>query len=259
MNKLKEALKSNNVSIGTWIQIGHPACVEILANAGFDWMCVDLEHGVIDIESMSNLFLAIERFNCTPIARIPANDPIWIHRTLDAGAKGLIIPMIRNKKEAETAIRESKYPPMGNRGFGYSRANSYGFFFDDYIKQANDNIAIILQIEHIDSINNIDDILSLNDLDGTFIGPLDLAGSMGTINNLEHPSFKKALSTYISACKKYKKVAGIHIIRPNAFKIEKSIKDGYKMIALGLDTVFLEEKSSEILSMAGNIIGAGET
>ena len=136
MNKLKETLKNNRLSVGTWIQIGHPACVEILAGSGFDWICVDLEHGVIDLESMSNLFRTIERFDCVSIARIPANDPVWIHRTLDAGAKGIIVPMIKNRKEARKAISESKYPPLGERGFGYSRANAYGSNFIEYIKSS---------------------------------------------------------------------------------------------------------------------------
>jgi len=249
MNKLKEALKNNTLSVGTWIQIGHPACAEILADNGFDWICVDLEHGVIGLESMSNLFRAIERFDCVPVARIPANDPVWIHRALDAGAQGLIVPTIKNRQEAEMAIMESKYPPIGNRGFGYSRANAYGSNFTEYIKQANDDIAVILQVEHIDAVKNIDDILGLDGLDGTFIGPLDLAGSMGTVDNLENQSFRNALKTYLSASKKHKKTTGMHIVRPNAESIKKAVTDGYKMIALGLDTVFLQEKSKETLSV----------
>ena len=253
MNKLKKALINNTLSIGTWMQIGHPACAEILAGSGFDWICVDLEHGVIDLESMANIFRAIERFDCVPIARLPINDPVWIHRTLDAGAQGLIVPMIKNKGQALQAIRESKYPPIGDRGFGYSRANEYGVNFTEYIKQANDDIAVILQIEHIDAINNIDDILGLDGLDGTFIGPLDLAGSMGTVDNLESQLFKDALKTYLNASKKHKKTTGMHVVRPDADNIKKAIADGYKLIALGLDTVFLEEKSREMLSTASSI------
>jgi 2-dehydro-3-deoxyglucarate aldolase len=254
MNKLKQALKNDKITLGTWIQIGHPACAEILANAGFDWICVDLEHGIISLESMASLFRAIERYDCVPVARVPANDPVWIHRTLDAGAGGLIIPMVNSKDEAEKAIAESKYPPLGRRGFGYSRANSYGANFDGYKKQANDDIAIILQVEHIDAVRNIDEILSLKGLDGTFIGPLDLAGSMGAIDNLEDPSFKSSLRTYLDACKKYRKPAGMHIVRPDVSNIKKAVKDGYKMIALGLDVVFLEEKSRELLTGVAELI-----
>lgn len=252
MNKLKEALKNNTVSIGTWVQIGHPACVEVLAGNGFDWICIDLEHGVIDLECLANLFRVIELAGTVPVARIPINDPVWIHRTLDAGAKGLIVPMIKNKSEALAAISESKYPPVGCRGFGYCRANAYGREFDSYIKTANDEIAIILQIEHIDAINNIDDILSLNDFDGTFIGPLDLAGSMN-ISNLNDTEFKATLQKYLKASVKHKKTTGMHIVRPNDNNIQDAIDAGYKMIALGLDTIFLEEKSREMLSVVSRI------
>lgn len=256
MNKLKNALKNKEITIGTWMQIGHPASAEILANNGFDWICVDLEHGVIDLENMAGIFRAIERFDCVPVARIPANDPIWIHRTLDAGARGLIVPMIKNKQQALSAIREAKYPPIGTRGFGYSRANAYGADFQEYIKKVNDDIAVILQIEHIEAINNIDEILSLNDFDGTFIGPLDLAGSMGTVDNLDDQSFKLALKKYRDLSQKHAIPTGMHLVRPNKQNIKKAIDDGYRMIALGLDTIFLQERSSTLLSQARSIADA---
>lgn len=249
MNKLKQSLKNNTISIGTWLQIGHPAIAEILAARGFDWVCADIEHGIIDLEIMANLFRAIERFDCIPVARIPANDPIWIHRVLDAGARGIIIPMIKNRAEAVSAIEESKYPPAGVRGFGYSRANCYGSNFDEYIKQANDDIAVILQIEHIDAISNLEEIMSLEGFDGTFIGPLDLAGSMKLEQGMDDSRFKDALAKYIKICQKYDKPPGMHIVRPNRDNIKESIENGYKMIALGLDVVFLEEKADELLKM----------
>lgn len=249
MNKLKTALNNNEVSLGTWIQIGHPAVVEILARQKYDWICVDLEHGVIDLESAADLFRVIENYGKVPVARIPLNDPIWIHRILDAGARGLIVPMIKSAAEAKSAIRESKYPPIGDRGFGYSRANKYGASFDEYIKSANDDIAIILQIEHIDAINNLEDIMAVDGFDGTFIGPLDLAGSMGTVDDLTNPMFHEALKKYRDVGKKFNKPIGMHIVRPNKENIRKNLKDGYKMIALGLDTVFLEERSSELVQI----------
>ena len=148
----REALLKNKLSIGTWIQIGHPALAEILARVGYDWICVDLEHGSIDIESLTDLFRAVEVNDCVPIARLPFNDPIWIRRSLDAGAMGLIIPMVNSAQEIKAAIRHAKYPPRGERGYGYSRANSYGMDFKEYIAEANETIAIIAQIEHKDGI-----------------------------------------------------------------------------------------------------------
>src|SRR5512137_3025198 len=112
-NRLRSALLENRLTLGGWLQIGHPACAEIHARAGFDWVCVDLEHGAIDLATTADLFRAIEAFGCVPVARLPLNDPVWIHRVLDAGARGLIIPMVKTAQEAEAAVREAKYPPRG--------------------------------------------------------------------------------------------------------------------------------------------------
>lgn len=248
MNKLKSALINNEITFGTWIQIGHPTVAEILA-PHFDWICVDLEHGIIDIESMTNLFRAIENANSVPIVRIPLNDSIWIHRTLDAGAKGLIIPMVKTRKEADRAIQEAKYSPIGNRGFGYSRANLYGKNFYEYINSINDEISIIFQIEHIDAINNLDEILMLDDFDGTFIGPYDLSGSMKIVGEFENIRYKNILKKYLSSSEKHKKSPGLHIIEPSKQNIKEAIENGYKMIALGTDTVFLNKQLNEINKM----------
>ena len=247
MNKLKLALKNNEVSFGAWIQIGHPAIAEILANNGFDWICIDLEHGVIDIETMTNIFRAIEKYNCVPIVRIPVNDPVWIHRVLDAGAKGLIIPMINNSKDAQKAVEEAKYPPIGKRSFGYSRSNLYGENFNKYVKNINNEIIIILQIEHVSAINNLEDILAVEGFDGTLIGPYDLSGSMGIVGEFDNIKFKEVLDKYLNLSKLYDKKIGIHVVRPTKENIKEVIKKGYKFIALGTDAVFLEEKSKKIL------------
>jgi 2-keto-3-deoxy-L-rhamnonate aldolase RhmA len=247
---MREALLNNDLSLGTWIQIGHPAIAEILSKVGFDWICVDLEHGSIDIERMTDLFRAIEANGGVPVARLPMNDPIWIRRTLDAGAMGLIIPMVNSAKEIESAIRQAKYPPRGERGYGYARANSFGMDFEEYTSKANESIAIVAQIEHKDAIENIDSILQVEDLDGVYIGPLDLSGSYGKTGQLDCPEMQEALKRYLEACKKHKKCAGIHIVRPDEPSIRKTIDQGYKMIALGVDGVFLETASASALKAA---------
>lgn len=250
-NKLRQALLDRRLSLGAWMQIGHPACAEIFARAGFDWVCIDLEHGAIDLETMTNIFRTIDGFDCVPVARLPLNDPVWIHRTLDAGARGLIIPMVKTAAEAEAAIRESKYPPRGVRGYGYSRANMHGMDFAEYIASANEEIAMVMQIEHKDAIANIDTILDVPGVDGVFIGPLDLSGSMGITGRLDHPQMVAALDRYRAACKSRKISAGTHIVRPNEQNIRKAIDDGYTLIALGLDNVFLDEGSRASLKAAG--------
>jgi 2-dehydro-3-deoxyglucarate aldolase len=250
-NKLRHALLERQVTLGSWIQIGHPASAEVLARAGFDWVCVDLEHGAIDLETTANIFRALDGFDCVPVARLPLNDPIWIHRTLDAGARALIIPMVKTAAEAEAAVREAKYPPRGGRGYGYSRANLYGADFESYITTANDEIAMVMQIEHKDAIANIDAILEVPGVDGVFIGPLDLSGSMGITGQLDHPQMVEALKKYLGACRAHKKSPGLHIVRPNDAAIRRALDEGYTMLALGLDNVFMEQSARASLKAAG--------
>ncbi len=250
-NKLRHALLERQVTLGSWIQIGHPVCAEVMARAGFDWLCVDLEHGAIDLETTTNIFRGLSGFDCIPVARLPLNDPIWIHRTLDAGARALIIPMVKTAAEAERAVREAKYPPQGARGIGYSRANLYGADFESYVASANDEIAMVMQIEHKDAISNLDAILRVEGVDGVFIGPLDLSGSMGITGQLDHPQMKAALEVYRTACRAHKKAAGMHIIRPDQASIRRALDEGYTMLALGLDDVFIEQSARVALRAAG--------
>lgn len=250
-NKLRKALLAREKSLGAWMQIGHGGVAEILARAGFDWVCVDLEHGAIDLETMTGIFRTLAGFDCVPVARLPLNDPIWIHRTLDAGARGLIIPMVKTAAEAEAALREAKYPPRGTRGFGYSRANMHGMDFADYIATANDEIAMVMQIEHKDAIANLDAILDVPGVDGLFIGPLDLSGSMGITGQMEHPDMVAALNTYREACRRHNTSAGMHIVRPNEQNTAQALDAGYTLIALGLDNVFLDDMSRACLKAAG--------
>ena len=250
-NKFRKAVLNKEVCLGAWMQIGHCAVAEIFARAGFDWVCVDLEHGAIDLETMTNIFRTLDAFDCVPVARLPLNDPVWIHRSLDAGARGLIIPMVNSASEAEKAISEAKYPPRGVRGFGYSRANMHGMDFDSYIKEANNEIAMVMQIEHKNAIANLEEIARVDGVDGFFIGPLDLSGSMGITGQLDHPDMVAALDKYKKVCNDFDLSAGMHLVRPNEDTIQSSINQGYTLIALGLDNVFIDESSKAALKAAG--------
>jgi 2-dehydro-3-deoxyglucarate aldolase len=250
-NPLRKALLEKRLTLGGWLQIGHPACAEIHARAGFDWVCVDMEHGATDLESMTHIFRALDGFGCVPVARLPLNDPIWIHRSLDAGARGLIIPMVNTPEQAEAAVREAKFPPRGARGFSYNRACMHGRDFAEYVAEANDEIATIVQIEHKDAIANLDAILQVDGVDGVFIGPMDLSGSMGIVGQLEHPDMVAALDKYLAACKAHGVAAGTHIVHPNDRNVREAIAQGYTLIALGLDIVYLTEGAAAALKYAG--------
>lgn len=247
---LRAALKARELTFGAWAQMGHPASAEILARSGFDWVCVDLEHGVIGLETAANLFRAVSAQGAVPVARLPLNDAIWIRRTLDAGARGLIIPMVNSAEEAERALCEAKYPPRGRRGYGYARANLYGIDFEADIRSANGQIPVIMQIEHRDAIANLEAILAVPGVDAVFIGPLDLSGSFGKTGDLECPEMVAALDHYRACCARAGVCAGIHLVRPDAAKVARAVEEGYRMIALGVDTVFLAAAAGQALSAA---------
>lgn len=253
-NRFRQALLDRTPTFGAWMQIGHPAPAEIFGRLGYDWICVDLEHGVIDLQEMTAIFRAAEASGATPIARLPFADTIWIKRTLDAGAQGLIVPMVNSPAIAESAMKQAKYPPLGERGFGYSRANLHGSDFEKYIRSANDEIAVVVQIEHRDAIEAIDDILAVPGVDGAFIGPLDLSGSFGKTGQLDCVEMKVALDRFRQACSRRGKAPGMHLVHPVRSRIEAALADGYTMIALGLDTVFLSAAASDALQQSRSAV-----
>jgi len=229
----------NDISIGSWITLGHISIAEILADSGFDWLCIDLEHTVIDYIEAEQLIIAIEAKGCTPYVRVGANDPLIIKRVLDAGAKGVIVPMINSKDDAQKMVDAVKYPPVGKRGVGLSRAQGYGFEFEQYAKKVNHEIKIIAQIEHVDAINNLEEILQIDEIDGTIIGPYDLSGSMGKPGKYDDADVKVMLKRYEEISKKVNKPMGYHVIKPDHKLVLEKIRVGYEFIAFSLDTLFL--------------------
>jgi len=254
MNQLLQKLKKNEPTKGTWLQIGNPISAGIVASGGFDWVCVDLEHGIIGIETMANMFMAIESRGSTPIARVPSDDPTFIHRVLDAGAQGIVVPMVMHESQCRDAVRFSKYPPDGYRGYGYCRANNYGEQFDFYSKYSNKKIAIIAQIEHYVAIDNLWPILQTQGLDATFIGPYDLSGSLGCPGDFKNEQYLAAIEKYLYMSKQANMPTGIHIVHPDHGQVEDVVRAGYSMIALGMDSRFLIEGATYCSDMFFEIV-----
>ena len=250
--KMLSKLRSDNIVVGAWVQIGHIASVEVLAEAGFDWICLDLEHGIISLEQIPGMLSAIEKASAIPFVRLPKNDEVWIHRMLDYGAKGIIAPMINTRYEAERLVNSAKYPPDGFRGFGYSRCNKYGNKFAEYTKSANEQIIIVAQIEHIDAINNLDEILSVKGIDATIIGPYDLSGSLGKPGVFDDNKFVAALDRYRQASLQYGVPSGMHVVNVDKNNICNVISQGYRFIALGTDCVFIYESAKHAMNILRN-------
>jgi len=229
----------NNISVGSWITLNNTSVAEIMADAGFDWLCIDIEHSSIDYSEVQNLIMAIQGKGLKAFVRVGENNLRIIKRVLDAGADGIIIPSINSVNMAINAIQYIKYPPIGKRGVGLSRAQSYGFDFDNYYNIKAKNIKIIVQIEHIDAINDLDKILQLDGIDGTFIGPYDLSGSLGVPGEFDNVLVKSALEKYEKITKNYDKLIGYHVVQPNYELVIDKINKGYNFIAFGFDAIFL--------------------
>jgi 2-dehydro-3-deoxyglucarate aldolase len=238
-NLLKTALQDNQVTIGSWLSIPSPIVAEIIAQAGFPWLVVDLEHSVIDLKSMQDMFIAMELNQCIPLARLSGKDLNQTKRVLDAGAYGIIAPMINTAEEAEMMVNAVKYPPFGKRGVGLARAQGYGMKFDDYKEHFNQHSIVICQIEHKEAVENIDDILSVKGIDGIIIGPYDLSGSYGIPGEFENPLILEAEQKVLDSAKRNGIPAGIHVVHPDTDNLLSNIKKGFKFIAYGVDIIFL--------------------
>jgi 2-dehydro-3-deoxyglucarate aldolase len=242
LNYIREKLKKRKITIGSWIQIPDSNVAEIMGNSGYDWVAVDLEHGNIAPTKLPDLFRSLELGNTLPIARVAFPLIKDCKLALDAGAIGLIIPMIKNGKQLADLIENSLYPPNGKRGVGFCRANLYGRNFEDNMKLGLKPL-IIPQIENTDAINNLDNILENKNIDAILIGPYDLSASLGCTGKFDDKKFKNALETIKNKCSEYNVPAGIHIVEPCIKKLKQGIKDGFKFIAYSIDSVFIEYKS----------------
>jgi 2-keto-3-deoxy-L-rhamnonate aldolase RhmA len=239
--------RSNQVTLGSWISIGHPAVAELMASIGFDWLAVDLEHGAVDMSQWLSLVQAIKGLNVVPMARLPYKEPVWVRRALDIGFKGIIVPMVNNAQEASVMVRVAKYPPQGERGIGYAPANMYGTRFYESVASANEETTLICQIESKEAVDNLESILAVDGVDGVFLGPYDLSGSYGILGQMDHPLMNAAYDKLIETCERTDKLAGIHVVPPDPDAVAVKLKQGFNFIALSLDITFISTAAKTML------------
>lgn len=246
---LKKKLKNNNLTIGSWITIGHPSIPEILSNAGFEWLTIDMEHNSIDKSMMQNLISVIQSKNIAALVRVDKNEEVSIKHALDAGADGIIIPMVNNKDDAMKAIEYSKYPPIGKRGVGLSRAQNYGYDFEDYKKWQKENLVIIAQIEHINGVNNLREIIGVDGIDAVIVGPYDLSGSLGYPGDFTKLELQTALNNVKNICKESCFSLGFHVVDPDPELVKLKIKEGYNFIAFSTDFYFIGDTARKMMEL----------
>ena len=235
----RQRLLNRQPLIGTIVSSTDPAAAEVLAACGFDWLFIDMEHGAIDIASCYNMITATSGSACSPVVRVMEPSIAFTKPVLDSGAMGVIFPMITSKETAEAAVAAVRYPPAGERGWGpfYAPMRCQKKDSIDYYK-SSDDIVIISLIEHIDAINNIEEITKVKGIDVFFIAPMDLAASMGYVGDRDHPEVKEAIARAEACIKKsHGSLGGLCL---SASEGNDKIQNGYQVLLMGFDLLLME-------------------
>lgn len=238
MKNLKKRLKEGEALHGCWLNLGSSLTAEIVGSAGFDWVLIDLEHGAGEEKDVLSQLQALEHTPTATIVRVEGFERQRIHRILDMGAEGIMIPHINNPEEAKKAAGGLHYPPVGNRGVAKMvRATDFGKNFSDYYQNASENILGIIQIETVESLSHLDEIAATENIDVLFIGPGDLSMELGIYGQFDHPLFKDALKATVNAAQKAGKTAGILLFNPDDYTTYYNM--GIRFIACGADMTFV--------------------
>ncbi len=242
-SEFAEKLKRGDLLLGTLLSMPLPSVAEIMAKIGYDWLFIDTEHGDFTLSDLPGMCQAAG--DCPCLVRVGGHDAARISRALDSGAAGLIIPMVNSAEEANKVIQASKYPPQGRRGIGLARAQGYGLDFQTYLAAANDAIVMILQVEHIDAVNHIEEIIAVPGIDAILIGPNDLAASMGMTGQFDAPEVLAAIARVKSVCEAAEIPLGFFGV--SAESVSAVIEQGFSLIVVGVDALFMIKSASEAL------------
>lgn len=247
-NTVKRAWQRGERTIGAWLGSPSAHSAESMAHAGFDWLCVDMQHGIVDYTDAVDMLRAISQTDTMPFVRVEWNDPWRIMKVLDAGAYGVVVPLVNNREEAERAVWACRYPPVGGRSSGPARAAMYGGA--NYAAEANDEIAVICMIETAEALENLDDILSVDGVDCAYIGPSDLAYALGmtpTGDNSD-PRHVETVLSILEACKRHGVAPGAHT--GSLEFTTKWLDAGFQMVTLGSDVGFMRQAAGQQLAAA---------
>ena len=242
--KFIERLRNDELLLGTMLTIPAPEVAEMTAKCGFDWLFMDGEHAALSILDWQRMIQAVGGRSAS-ILRIPSCGEAEIKKALDIGADGIIAPGVNSVAIAADIVQWCKYPPQGRRGVGLGRAQGYGLDFADYVGSANDELAVIVQAEHIDAVDNIDAIVQVEGIDSVFIGPYDLSASMGRMGEVDHPDVIAAIDTVFEACKKQGLAIGYFGV--DADSVKAYIEKGSHFICAGVDAGFVVRGAQDIL------------
>ncbi|MCJ7491977.1 MAG: aldolase/citrate lyase family protein [Dehalococcoidia bacterium] len=235
-NRLGQLWEEDKPALGCWLSIPDSFCAEMIARLGFDWLCIDMQHGLIDYQRALTMLQAISTTPAAPVVRVPWNDPGIIMRMLDAGACAVIVPLIETPADAERAVAACRYPPAGGRSFGPTRAVVAAG--GDYFANANEYVCCIPMIETAPALDNLDDILSVPGVDAVYIGPMDLSLALGLSPKPDgdEPVYAEARQRVLDACRRHNVVAGVH---SSAATAPDRVAEGFRLVLVASDVTAL--------------------
>ncbi len=253
-NELKKKINRGEPAIGSWIAFSDPYAVEVMGEAGFDWLVIDTEHCAIGPESLRNILVALKGSKSVPVVRLMNNNPDYFKMALDLGARGVIVPMVQSVEEARLAVNSCRYPPVGIRGNGPVRASNYFIHYDEYMKEANEETLLVAQIETIQTLMNLDGILAISEIDAIFIGTGDLSTSMNLCDQLDHPEVQQVIERIIAAAKQAQKPFGTITGTPE--DLVSYVKRGATLMTVNGDLGFLIQGAFECQKQTRALIGS---
>lgn len=248
-NTLKGKLQRGEQTVGAWISSGSPNAVDLLRNLPFDWFLLDMEHSPIGIETVGQMIQVLNGSSITPIVRVGEIDQALFKAVLDAGAHGVLVPLVNSAEEAERAVRFCKYPPEGVRGLAAAKASDYGLSLASYIRTANDEITIMVQIETAEALENVSEIVSVKGVDLAFVGPSDLTMNLGLLDERSNPRVAEAMLKVVKACDDAGKVPGVMATTLEEARL--AVERGFRFIALGADTRYMTMGARAFLQSVG--------
>ncbi len=256
-NRLKRLWQEGRPALGGWLTVPSSFSAEVFASAGFDWLNIDMQHGLIDYQCAVGMLQAISTTATVPLVRVPWNEPGSIMKALDAGAYGVIIPMVNSRAEAEAAVAACRYPPRGIRSYGPVRAVYYGG--RDYFAHADQEVCCIVMVETKQALDSLDEILSVPGIDAVYVGPADLSVSLGLPPAADHdePVFVEALERIVDGCRRYKVIAGFHA--GGSAVARKRIEQGFLMIEVCDDAGSLARSAARDLKEVRGAAEGGPT
>ena len=238
INTFKKALKSGETVIGCWLSLANSFSTEAMGSCGFDWLLVDSEHAPNDIRSLREQLIALDSSPSNSVVRVPIGETWIIKQVLDIGAQTILVPMVESAEEARELVRACRYPPHGIRGVGYATTRGGGFgTIPDYGKTADEQICLLVQVENRKGLAELDEILTIDGIDGVFIGPADLSADMGHMSDSMHPEMQKIIFGSLEKIAASGKAAGI--LSLNDEMTNKALAAGARFVAVGIDMVTL--------------------